>query len=172
MATLDRANLTIDLKGAAALRAALDRKQEGLGRRGSAFHKAVIMLDAWVQRNFQTEGKMAYPGDGWKPLAPSTIAGRRSQGRYQNAARERGKDAGSATVRILQDVGWLRSRWRHIWNDRMALIQSGVDYGVYHDSDEPRSGRLPQRKILPREKQVMPELLRIFGDFVRTNLDK
>jgi len=165
------ANLTINFAGAKDLQAALERKASGIKRARDAMRRAVILVDRWIQKNFQTEGQLAYPGQGWQPLAPSTIEKRRRMPRVQRAAKRREKPPELATIRILQDVGWLRSRWRHYWDDRVGVVQSGVDYGVYHDSDEPRK-KLPQRKILPREQQIMPQIMKIFGHFVKTNLKK
>ena len=169
MATDDRA--LIQIKGGKELQAALGRKQVALSHMGNPFHKAVILIDRWIQKNFQAEGKMAYPGQGWQPLAASTIAARLGQRRVKAAASKKGKAREDATLKILQQNGWLRDRWKHYWNDKYAQIQSGVDYGIYHDSDQPRT-KLPERKIIPTEKQIMPELLKIFGKHIETSLDK
>jgi hypothetical protein len=169
MATNDRAILQIDAKSIEKFRASIAMRAVRTKHMGNAFHKSVILVDRWIQKNFETEGKLAYPGEGWKPLAESTIKQRLRQPRVKAAAKKRGKAAGNATLRILQRNGWLKSRWKHYWNDQYAIVQSGVDYGVYHDSYEPRK-RLPQRKILPTVSQIMPQLIKVFGDFVRTNL--
>lgn len=171
MSTTDRALLKIDVKNAADLRQALDRKEVALKHKGNAMHKAVILVDRWVQKNFQTEGQSAYPGKGWQPLAELTIAARMRTNRVQRAAANRGKTVQQATLKILQVNGQLRSRWRSYWNDRQGILQSAVDYGIYHDSDEPRT-RLPERKILPTEKQIMPEIVKIFGEHIETSLKK
>jgi hypothetical protein len=76
MATTGRASIDLKFKGLEQLRAGLERKRTALQHRGNAFHQAVIVTDRWVQKNFQTEGQMAYPGSGWKPLAQSTIEGK------------------------------------------------------------------------------------------------
>jgi phage gpG-like protein len=171
MATTGRASIDLKFKGLEQLRAGLEKKQSALEHRGNVFHQAVIVTDRWVQKNFQTEGQMAYPGAGWQKLAASTIAGRLGQRRVKEAAKKKGKEPSTATLKILQQSGWLRSKWKHFWNDKIAIIQSGVSYGIYHDSDAPRK-RLPERKILPTEKQIMPELMKLFGAFVKTSLSK
>lgn len=167
----DRASIELKFKGLDQLRASLEKKQTALQHRGNAFHQAVIVTDRWVQKNFQTEGQMAYPGVGWQKLADSTIAARLGQKRVKEAAKKKGKPEGSATLKILQQSGWLRNRWKHFWNDKLAIIQSAVDYGIYHDSDAPRK-KLPQRKITPTEEQIMPELVKIFKRWVQTSLSK
>lgn len=169
MATDDRASLSIDIKDIKRLQASFDKKGKSLKMARSTFGKAVVLIDRWVQKNFQTEGRLAYPGVGWKPLSESTIAARLRMKRTQRATK--GKAVAKIKLPILQVNGWLRSRWRHFYNDQYAMIQSGVDYGIYHDSDKPRK-KLPERKITPKEKQIMPELKKIFGDHVRTSLDK
>lgn len=169
MATDDRA--LIQIKGAAELREALESKKVAMQHMGNTLHKSVILIDRWIQKNFQTEGQLAYPGKGWQPLAASTIASRLGQTRVKRAAEKKGKSSSDATLKILQQNGWLRNRWKHYWDNRQAIVQSGVDYGIYHDSSEPRK-KLPERKILPTEKQIMPELIKIFGKHIETSLDK
>jgi phage gpG-like protein len=171
MATNDRAAIDIRFKNLEQIRASIDKKKVALQHRGNVFHQSTIILDRWVQKNFQSEGQMAYSGQGWKPLAESTKAGRLGQRRVKEAAKAKGKPVKTATIKILQQSGWLRNRWKHFWNDKYAIIQSGVDYGIYHDSDAPRK-KLPQRKITPTEKQIMPELLKLFGKFIKTSLSK
>lgn len=108
--------------------------------------RAVIYVDGWIQKNFKSQGK---PVGGWKPLAPATVAQRRK---------------GSST--ILQDIGDLKKKWRHFWNNRTGWLKSAVPYGGYHDKGE----GVPKRQILPDKKQVMPAIKKIFGKFVETSL--
>ncbi len=107
--------------------------------------QAVTVIDGWIQRNFQEEGGLVQSG-GWKPLEASTIR-----------LREHGGD------RILQDIGDLRSKWKHLYTPKKAAIMSGVDYGEQHD----KGIGVPQRKILPREEHIMPKLMKIYKTFVR-----
>jgi phage gpG-like protein len=171
MATTDRAALDIKFKNIDQIRSSLDKKLVAMKDRGNALHQAVIVVDRWVIKNFESEGQLAYPGQGWKPLAASTIAGRLGQKRVKQAAEAKGKPAKNATLKILQQSGWLRSRWKRYWNNEFAIVQSGVDYGIYHDSDAPRK-HLPQRKILPTDKQILPQLRKLFNLWIRTNLSK
>lgn len=132
----------------------IERKQKKLDDRTLTNKKAVILLDNWIQKNFQSEGELAYPGKGWEPLDPKTIKARRT-----------GTNKGRSD-KILQDTGQLRGRWKHTWTQRAAKIQSGVEYGEYHEK-----GRgVPERRVLPTEEQIMPALLKLFGRFVRTSL--
>lgn len=137
-----------------AMKGSLAKKQKKLKERQRLNAQAVVIVDRWIQKNFQSEGG---PQGGWEPLKTSTIKGRK-----------RGGD------RILQDTGILKSRWKHLYTPEKAAVMSaavmsGVDYGVYHDSDKPRK-KLPHRKILPREKQIMPLLLKIYKKFIGMTL--
>jgi len=116
--------------------------------------KAVILIDKWIQKNFQQEGRMADPG-GWESLAPATIKARRT-----------GKKKSKGT-KILQDRGWLRSKWDHRATQRMAMVKSAVKYGMPHHEG---SGHLPERPIIPTKEQMMPQLLKLFKKHVKTSL--
>lgn len=169
MATGDRALLSIDTKQAEWLRAKLASRARSIANKRSAMGQVVTAIDRWVQKNFQTEGRLAYPNQGWQKLSDSTIASRLRMKRTKTAIKKKGVQV--ATLPILQVNGWLRNRWRHYFDNNSAIIQSGVDYGIYHDSDKPRT-KLPERKITPTEKQIMPELIKILGAHVRTSLRK
>ena len=121
---------------------------------------AIVAIDGWVQRNFKSEGALAGGGSPWKPLSPQTLLRRRKEGKG---------------AKILQDTGQLKSRWKHQASARHTVLQSGVDYGTYHDSDEPRKMKdgkpiLPQRKILPTNEQAKPILKKIYLFFIRKSL--
>jgi phage gpG-like protein len=179
MATTDRAALDIKFKNIDQIRSSLDKKLIAMKDRGNALHQAVIVVDRWVIKNFESEGQLAYPGQGWKPLARSTIEGKeRAWGKamkgkgYTKSGLITKKLANKiAGNKILQDRGWLRSRWKRYWNNEFAIVQSAVDYGIYHDSDAPRK-HLPERKILPTDKQILPQLRKLFNLWIRTNLSK
>ena len=124
-----------------------------LRNRRSVNAKAVAVVDRWVQENFKTEGGNV---GGWVPLKKQTIDRRR-------------KGKGSGSAKMLQDVGWLRSKWRHIVTDDAAILRSGVGYGIYHDSDKPRS-KLPQRRILPKRDEIWPRIKQLFEEHIRNAL--
>jgi hypothetical protein len=158
---------TFSFKGMDVLKQFIDKTQVKLKERSVVNHEAVIVLDRWIQKNFQGEGDLS---GGWAPLAPSTIARRLAEKRTVAATKARSAQGRpSASIKILQDRGWLRSRWKHFFNASIGKITSAVDYGDYHDSDKPRK-HLPQRKILPRKKDVMDQLMKLYGHFVKTSL--
>lgn len=109
---------------------------------------ALVMVDRWIQKNFQREGDPK-----WKPLSPVTIALRR-----------RGRGAGRP--KILQDTGQLKTRWKHLFTHKKSVIQSGVEYGLKHEEGL----RVPKRKILPTNKQIWPELKKVYQSFVKRSL--
>ncbi len=126
------------------------KARAGRLRKRSVINKrALVLVDRWIQKNFQSQGGTV---GGWQKLEASTIAHRRKKGRG---------------AKILQDVGWLKNNWKHFANDRMAVIEAGVPYGIFHDSDKPRR-KLPQRKILPRDENVQPVLTKLYKHWVRT----
>lgn len=130
------------------------RRAERLSRLRTANLAAIIQVDKWVQKNFKQEGSLSGGGSPWKPLAPSTLAGRR-----------KGRGVGSA--KILQDKGQLKTRWKHTATARTAVLQSGVPYGDYHDRG---TGTIPKRKILPTQRMVKPILKRIYKAFLKKGL--
>jgi len=168
------ADTAFKIVNAKQFQATISKKERLLKRQGGhggPYHMAVIYLDGWIQRNFKQEGKLAMGGGGWKPLALST------QTAIARTARGgKGKKQVKLTHRpkILQDTGALRMKWRHDYNNRRAIIEnyatakgSTYYYGVAHDEGR---GHMPERRILPKEKQVAKKIKQIFGHWVRTSL--
>lgn len=112
--------------------------------------RAVTVVDAWIQKNFQQEGRLAVEG-GWKPLSARTLL-------------ERRKGKKSHGHKILQDTGTLKGRWKHRWTSRYAKIQSMVDYAMKHHLGK---GHIPKRPILPTNEQIWPKLERLYKDWIR-----
>ena len=140
------------LKGMKALQDSLTKKARKLENRRKVNAQAIALTDRWIQKNFQTQGKLAHPGTGWKPLSPVTIMMRRK------GPKKTGK------VMILQDTGTMRGRWKHFWNAWVAKIQAGVDYAYKHHFGK---DGLPVRRVLPTQKQIGPDLKKLFAKFVR-----
>ncbi len=144
---------------------ALTRKQTKLNKRSIIYKKAVIVVDRWIQKNFDKSGKMAMGGSGWKPLAPSTIRARaEGWGDYKKMSRPQ----------ILRARGTLKRSWKSDWNNRRGIIESYATgkgstyyYGYAHHEGK---GNLPERRILPKEKQIMPQIRKLFGKWIKTSL--
>lgn len=125
----------------------LDKISTDLAKRKRINAQAVVIVDRWIQVNFQQEGK---PVGGWKPLSEETILMRR-------------RGTGSGGTRILQDTGDLRKRWKHLYDEDTAAIQSGVDYGYYHDQGK----GVPKRRILPYAKEMWESLEKLYGAWIK-----
>jgi phage gpG-like protein len=153
----------------------MKQRKAKLSSRGAPNKAAVVTILRWIDKNFQSEGRLAHPDTGgWKPLAPSTIA-RRNKRQRVVAARSGAKGRGSmgaGKTPILQDTGALKSRWHYTLTNDGARVWSGVEYGPYHDQQDKKSGsgKLPQRRILPTVPQIMPTLKKLYGYFVKTSL--
>jgi phage gpG-like protein len=161
--------------------ARMKKKASKLGKRGGTggpYHMAVIYLDRWIQKNFDHDGKDAMPETGgWKKLAPATIRARRwgkkalIGGTKSAVGRHKGMPA---MPKILRNVGTLKKSWRHDYNNRRAIIEnyatakgSTYYYGYAHDKGK---GRLPERRILPKTKQVSKKIKEIFAFHIRTSM--
>jgi len=125
--------LTSRFKAAQAKSVALKRKMNSL---------AIAQVFRWVSQNFRGQGS---PVGGWKPLDPKTIALRR-------------KGGGSGSPKILIDTGLLRNNWQQKSDDRGGSLVSGTDYGIIHDEGK----GAPQRRILPKRKEIAPILRKIY----------
>jgi len=130
----------------------MDSRIQQLNNRRTVNAQAIALTDRWIQKNFQTQGKLAHPGTGWKELSPMTIMLRRK------GPKKTGK------VMILQDTGTMRSRWKHFWDARVAKIQAGVDYAYKHHFGK---DNLPVRRILPSQKQIGREIKKLYEVFCR-----
>lgn len=134
------------------LQRAMDRRRAQMENRTRVNAQAVTLVDGWIQKNFAQQGKLSMGGDGWQPLKPATLARRRMGGKG---------------AKILQDTGHLKTRWKHLWTASVAKIQSGVDYGAYHDNPRKPRKKLPLRRVLPTNKQIWPLLEKLYGNFLK-----
>lgn len=134
--------MEIKIEGMAKLQARLNRAGAALKNRKRLNHNAVTLVDKWIQQNFQSEGGKV---GGWEPLSPLTIKARRG-----------------SRARILQDRGWLKSRWDLIADARQAKIVSKTSYGYFHDKGK----GVPKRQIIPTVRQIQPELQKLYNHFI------
>ena len=143
--------LSLKIIGLNKLMRSMAAKHAKLKNKKPAIAKCVVQTEKFVQLNFRSQGGEV---GGWKPLAESTIY-----------ARRHGKKTNNST-KILQDVGDLRDKWKHYWDNDKGYIQSQVDYGIYHDKGG-KGGRPPKRRILPTRAEMWPKFKRIFQEFIR-----
>jgi len=121
----------------------LERLRKRLANFKQPYQQAAVFLDQWVQHNFRTEGGKY---KGWKPFSPVTL-------RMISA-----NDPGRMPPKLLQKTGRLRQSFLPFHTRRNAGIGSQLPYSKEHDEGE---GRIPQRKILPTDKLVKPDMAKI-----------
>lgn len=139
--------------GLEAAKRLIGRKRLQLANRQIAFKKAVIIIDRWVQKNFQEQGK---PVGGWEPLADATIERRRKGPR------------GEGRIAILQDTSTLKKSFKHVIESDYCALVSGVPYGIFHEKG---TSKMPQRRILPKVREVQADIRKVFADFVGSKIN-
>jgi len=143
--------LLFSMRGVKQLEHHLDSRVQKLSNRRTVNARAVLLVDRWIQKNFQTQGRLAHPGTGWKELSPVTIALRRKGPK---------KRFGEM---ILQDTGWMRSHWKHFWDAWNIKLQASADYAYKHHYGID----VPKRRIIPTQKQIGPDIKKLYAKFVR-----
>ena len=112
--------------------------------------KSSKLILADVEENFETEGRLV---GGWKPLAPSTVAGRMREG-Y------------GGEHPILQKTGALRKSFYSTVFNTKAFISASSPYFAFHQSRKPRT-RLPRRAMLVLTHRTRQNIVEEFYKFVR-----
>ena len=149
------ATANIVIKGINKVKTRMEKNRHRLTKNKVAYQKAVIVIDRWIQKNFETEGGLL--GSKWPSLAESTLL---------NIKRGRRKKG----YKILHgDTGDLKTNWKHWFTTARAVVRSKTPYAIYHDSDEPREF-LPRRQIIPDAKHIEEKITKIFGKLVKGNL--
>lgn len=146
-------NVIVLLKtiGLSALQKSMRKRAQSLKNREKVNAQATVVVDGWIQRNFNAQGAMSMGGKGWKPLQAATLKARRH-------------GLGKGSGKILQNSGDLRKRWKHLWSVKLAKVQSGVTYGIYHEKG---TKHLPVRRILPQNKQIWPLIEKLYSQFIK-----
>jgi phage gpG-like protein len=108
--------------------------------------KVAIVLDRWVQRNFKTQG--GHVG-GWTP--------------FKRGGRPIPGGGIDTSAQLLQDTGALRLSFRMFWDSKRAGIGSRLKYSKPHEEG---TSRLPQRRMLPEEADVIQPILRVYENHV------
>jgi len=120
----------------AELKAIVTKARKGLNSK-KPYQKVAALLDRWVQKNFQSEGKKATSG-GWVKFSEFNI-----------------RKIKDSKAKLLQDKGRLRSSFVPFYSLFNAGIGSKLDYAEQHEKGE---GDVPKRKMLPVKKQVWPDI--------------
>lgn len=142
----------ITVVGLKEAQATLARAKSRMGSAELSFKRSTAVIDGWIQRNFREEGGKV---GGWAPLADSTIESR---------MRRRNK---TGAIRILQDTGTLRMKWKHTWSKDHAAVVSAVEYGIFHETG---TKKMPQRRILPTMEEIWPSIEKLFDEHIRRAL--
>jgi len=125
--------------------------RKDLAAQKTAYTKASIFLDRWVQKNFKSEGGSV---GGWPPLQ---AGGRHKKGK--------GLDT---SAKVLQDTGRGRASYKPFATRTDAGIGSDVPYMKKHEEGD----GVPKRRTLPVKKEVWPTILKIFNKHVEDALKK
>lgn len=128
------------------IQAELRQRIEKLKNLREPNQKVAIILDRWVQRNFKTEG--GHVG-GWTP--------------FKRGGRPLPGGGIDTTAKLLQDTGALRLSFRMFWDSKQAGIGSRLKYSKPHEEG---TSRLPQRRMLPAERDVIRPILRVYNRHV------
>jgi len=127
--------------------------------------KISTWLDSWVQHNFRHQGQKLPGLHKWKHFK---IGGRKKPGEdFEPEA----FGPGIRGARLLQDTSTLRLSFKPFFTDKQAGIGSDVFYAKYHEFGV-KSRRLPARRMLPLNKEVRPDALKIFERHVRDSIKK
>jgi phage gpG-like protein len=129
----------------------------------------------WVSDQFRTEGRQTGSAGPWKPLRPSTIAGRRGKGGSAKILRDTGRLAQSFTVGYGFSSGFVevgtadrRARWHHegtrpyvIRPVRAKALRFRVAGGSFAFARSVRHPGLPARTLVPRENVALDMAVRV-----------
>lgn len=116
--------------------------------------RAAILLDRWVQKNFQTEG------GGWEPFAVYKPQGRRGRWISRSGGRPGYLDT---SAKLLRDTGALRLSFRPFATRKDAGIGSELDYAEFHE----KGIGVPMRRMLPVNADVQGALKDLFERHAR-----
>lgn len=118
--------------------------------------RVAVYLDQWNKRNFQTLGKNV---GGW---AKYKYGGRLTRKAKANA-KVRGRWV-QTKAQLLQNTGHLRLSFLPGVRRNEAFIGSDLPYSKPHQEG---GKNLPQRRMLPKAKEVAPTINSILNNYVR-----
>jgi len=149
-----------------ALRERYRDRKEALKETKTTFTKISIFLDRWVQKNFKSEGDSV---GGWQPFK---IGGRRKSRRHDkrfNVKKRRVKGSGIDTsAKLLQDTGRLRASFLPFASKKIAGVGSDLPYSKTHN----KGINVPQRRVLPVDKEVEEGAEKIMNAHVKKSINK
>jgi phage gpG-like protein len=131
-----------------ALSLSMDDWKEALG------NAADLLTRTFSEDVFSTKG--AAVGARWKPLSPATIARKARSGQSTDP---------------LVGSGAMKSSFTSQVTSKMAVISNPVSYFKYHQSNRPRTGKLPRRVMMRlgqmQREQVVKEFQKVWIDKIK-----
>lgn len=110
-----------------------------------AMKQVSVFLDAWVQRNFKTEGGNV---GGWKPFAAG--------GRYVDGVLD-------TSAKMLQHIGDLKKSYHPFYSSNNAGIGSKLPYAETHEEGI----GVPARRMVPEGPDVAPQVRDILASYTQ-----
>jgi len=124
-----------------------------------AYKQLAAYLDGWVQRNFASQGGRV---GGW---APYRYGGRLTTKSKANAQSIEGRHWINGAAVLLQDTGRLRISFLPFVDGDNVGVGSELPYSKTHEEGLPEKN-VPQRRILPRDADVRPAIIKILENFI------
>lgn len=146
-----------------AMKQRLSDARVSLKKEGVAMRQVATYLDQWVQRNFRDQGRTV---GGWKPFK---YGGRLSVKSKSTGKSSDGRRYVNSTAKLLMDTGHLRNSFLPFVRKGVAGIGSDLPYSKPHNEG---TDKLPQRRMLPKDKEVKSNIREIIDRFVVTQLKK
>lgn len=130
----------------------LEERRKKMADMRAPYARAATFLDQWVQKNIKTEGGNV---GGWAPFADSTLE---AIDKY---------DPNRAPPKLLQKTGRLRQSFLPFASNRDGGIGSDLPYAKMHHEG---TGNAPARRLLPKRKEVLPDIRRVMQEHVKESL--
>jgi phage gpG-like protein len=152
-------NVALNKATSDAFKAKLKAAREKLNDNGVAMKQIAVMLDSWVQRNFQGKGGNV---GGWEPYK---YGGRLVRKSKSNGKSIEGHKYINGSAVMLQDTGALRHSFLPFIAKGTAGIGSDLPYSKPHEDGDSRHG-LPQRRMLPKNADVDVQVHQILDNYI------
>lgn len=143
------------------------KARELLKQDGAAMRQIAVFLDQWVQLNFKSSGGKV---GGWLPYK---YGGRLTTKKKSNAQSIIGHKWINGSAKLLMDTGALRLSFLPFTQLGNAGIGSDLPYSKYHEQDDVSVYKyLPQRRMLPKESEVVTDVREILANWVSVTIRK
>lgn len=162
--------ITLDQQKLDEMKGKLNAARSALKDDGVVMRQIAVFLDQWVQKNFQSSGGKV---GGWVPF---TYGGRlttldpkaKSNHGRANAKSISGHRWINGSAKLLMDTGLLRHSFLPFIRKGLAGIGSELPYAKAHD--EGVQGKVPQRRILMKQSEILDDVNVILENWVLVTL--